>query len=546
MSSSDVSDAVPAAPHPPAGRDSRLARNAGQVSVATFLSRILGLVREQVLAALFGAGLATDAFNVAFRIPNLLRDLFAEGALSASFVPTLTGYVAKGERREAFRLTSLVLNGLGVVLLGICAVMILFADPLVHLFAPGFGAVAGKLELTTSLTRWMIPFLLLIAWAAAVMGVLNAHERFFLPAAAPMALNVGMIAGGVGLVPVARWLGYEPIYGMAWGVLLGGLGQWLVQLPSLHRIGYRHRWEVDFTHPGVRRMMGLMLPATVGLAATQVNLLVNTVIASLLVQGSVSWLSYAFRLMQLPIGIFGVSVATVTLPAVSRAAALGDMDGFARKLTGGLRLAFFLTLPATAWLVTLAPQIIGLLYQRGRFHAHDTAMTSQALWCYGVGLFAYAAVKVLVPAFYALGETRVPVRASFLAVGANIVLNLLLMHPLQHRGLALSTSATMIVNFGALLWAMRRRLPQLRVGELAGHFSRVALASAVFAAGAWGALQGLLRVFPGHAFHEHVVVLALASLAGTTGYVAAAAVLQVEELGTVLGLVRKLVPGAKG
>ncbi|HVP38143.1 MAG TPA: murein biosynthesis integral membrane protein MurJ, partial [Candidatus Saccharimonadales bacterium] len=475
----------------------------------------------------------------------LLRDLFAEGALSAAFVPTLTDYVARGERREGFRLVSSVLNCLGLVVGAICVAMILAAHPLVHLFAPGFGAVPGKLELTTSLTRWMAPFLLLIAWAAAVMGVLNAHERFFVPAAAPMALNLGMIAGGLGLVPVARALGYEPIYGMAWGVLLGGLGQWLVQVPSLARLGYRHEWRADFHHPGVRRMVGLMLPATVGLAATQVNLLVNTLIASLLPQGSVSWLSYAFRLMQLPIGIFGVSVATVTLPAVSRAASLHDLPEFSRKLTGGLRLAFFLTLPATAWLVALAPQIIGLLYQRGRFHAYDTHMTAQALWCYGVGLFAYSAVKVLVPAFYALGETRIPVRASFLAVGANIVLNLLLMRPLQHRGLALSTSVTMMVNFGVLLWFIRRRLPQLRVSELAGQFARVTLAAAGFAAAALAAEALAGRLLPGPAFHRRAAVLAVATGAGFLAYWAACALLRVAEQATLAALFRKLLPGRR-
>jgi putative peptidoglycan lipid II flippase len=523
-----------------AGKDARLARSAGQVSVATFMSRILGLVREQVLAALFGAGLFTDAFNVAFRVPNLLRDLFAEGALSAAFVPTLTGHLARGERAEAWRLTSLVMNCLGVVVGAICVGMILAAHPLVHLFAPGFGAVAGKLELTTSLTRWMIPFLLLIAWAAAVMGVLNAHERFFVPAAAPMALNLGMIAGGLGLVPVARALGYAPIYGMAWGVLLGGLGQWLVQLPSLRALGYRHEWRVDFRDPGMRRIVGLMIPATIGLAATQVNLLVNTLIASLLPQGSVSWLSYAFRLMQLPIGIFGVSVATVTLPAVARAASLGDLPGFARKLNGGLRLAFFLTLPATAWLVALAPRIISLLYQRGRFHSYDTHMTAQALWCYGLGLFAYAAVKVLVPAFYALGETRIPVRASFLAVGANIVLNLLLMKPLQHRGLALSTSVTMIVNFTVLLWAIRRRLPALSVRALGGHFTRVTLAAGGFAAVALAAEAAAERALPGPAFHERAAVLLIASVAASLAYWGACVLLRVEEQATISGLARRM------
>jgi putative peptidoglycan lipid II flippase len=348
-----------------------------------------------------------------------------------------------------------------------------------------------------------------------------------------------MIAGGIFLVPVAVHFGLHPIYGMAWGVVLGGLGQWWVQMPSLFALGYRHHWLLNFRDPGVRRMVTLMLPATVGLAATQVNLLVNTLIASRLPQGSVSWLSYAFRLMQLPIGIFGVAVATVTLPAVSRAAARGDLAEFAAKVSSGLRLVAFLTLPATAWLVALAPQIIGILYQHGRFHSHDTSMTAQALWCYGVGLFAYAAVKVLVPAFYALGETKVPVRASFLAVGANVVLNLLLVKPLQHRGLALSTSATMLINFTVLMFALRTRVRGLRFGELAPHFGKILLASAGFGAGAWGTVRLLGRFLPGESFLHRSIQLGLASLVGTGIYFGLCALMKIEERATVAGLFLK-------
>jgi putative peptidoglycan lipid II flippase len=446
--------------------DVRVASRAGTVGAATMLSRVLGLVREQVMATLFGAGLATDAFNVAFRIPNLLRDLFAEGAMSSAFVPTFTQVVKSRGETEAWEFTRQLLWALALVLGGVGVVGWVLAPTLVRWFAPGFSDVPGKLELTVELTRVMLPFLPAVAWAAVAMGVLNARGRFGVPALAPAMLNVVMIVGGLTLIPVFRAWGQPPILAMAVGVLVGGMAQFAVQLPALYAEGFRFRLEAPRLDPGVLRVAALMGPAAIGLAATQINLLVSTVIASLLAQGSVSWLWYAFRLMQLPIGVFGVALATVSLPGLSRAAVDRDMAALKTTLSSALRLVFALTVPASVWLAVMARPVVALLYEHGRFGARDTSQTAGALIMYCVGLPAFAAVGVLTRAFYALGDTRIPVQASFVAVGVNLALNLSFIGPLrflglEHLGLALATSVTSITNLLQLVWYLRRRIGPL-------------------------------------------------------------------------------------
>lgn len=463
------------------GARPRVAAEAGRVSIATMASRILGLAREQVMAAFFGAGMATDAFNVAFRVPNLLRDLFAEGALSAAFVPTFTGTDHKSGRAEAWRLGAQVMNALALALLLVTIVGWFIAPWLVPLLAPGFASVPGKLELTIELSRIMLPFLLFVALAAAAMGMLNAVRQFTVPALAPLFLNLGMIVVGVGLIPVFRSFGQPPILAMAVGVLAGGLLQFAVQLPALVKLGWRPAWPPQLTHPGVRRIALLMGPATIGLAATQLNIFVNTILASQLVEGSVSWLSYAFRLMQLPIGVFGVALATVSLPTISRQAVENNLVALRATLSGAIRLVFALTLPATFGLWALSRPLVQLLYQHGRFLPSDTGQTADALSAYCLGLCAYAAVKVLVPTYYALGDTRTPVVASFLSVAVNLTGNLLLMGPLGHVGLALSTSLTMLFNFAQLSFFLRRRLERLEGRRMGITFLKTALASAAMA-----------------------------------------------------------------
>jgi putative peptidoglycan lipid II flippase len=465
------------APAPP-----RVAAEAGRVSIATMASRVLGLAREQVMAAFFGAGTATDAFNVAFRVPNLLRDLFAEGALSAAFIPTFAATEHKDGRAQAWRLGAQVMNALALVLALVTIVGWLVMPWLVSLLAPGFAAVPGKLELTILLSNVMLPFLLVVALAAAAMGMLNAVRRFTVPALAPLFLNLGMIVVGLLLIPVFRSFGQPPILAMAVGVLAGGFLQFAVQVPALWKLGWRPAWPPQLDHPGVRRIAFLMVPATIGLAATQLNIFVNTILASQLIEGSVSWLAYAFRLMQLPIGVFGVALATVSLPTLARQAVENDLVALRGTLSGAIRLVFALTLPATFGLWALSRPLVQLLYQHGRFELGDTNQTASALSAYCLGLCAYAAVKVLVPTFYALGDTRTPVIASFLSVGVNLTGNLLLMQSLGHVGLALSTSLTMLFNFAQLSFYLRKRLRRLEGRRMARTLLKTTLASAAMAA----------------------------------------------------------------
>ncbi len=467
--------------------EAAVASQVGKVSAATFLSRVLGLVRDQVFAALFGAGTAADAFNMAFRVPNLVRDLFAEGAMSASFVPTFTQWRAKHGDEAAWALARQLMSTLLAVLLALCALGWVFAPQIVGLMAGGFDQVPGKLDLTVLLTRVMLPFLPAVALAAAAMGMLNARGVFFLPALAPALLNVGMIVFGLALFPVCRAWGWPVITAMAAGVVLGGVLQFACQLPALGRLGFRWRLEWPTWHPGVRQVALLMLPATVGLAATQLNIFVSQAIAASLREGSVSWLQYAFRLMQLPIGLFGVAVATVSLPALSRAAVRGDVPGVRATLSESVRLVFLLTVPSALFLAVLARPVIALLFQHGRFNAGDTFATGDALVMYCIGLPAFAAVGIFTRAFYALGDTRTPVRATFVAVGVNLVLNLLFVGPLAslglaHRGLALATSVTSLLNLAQLAWRLRTRLGGVDGKRLLRSLARITLASTIPAA----------------------------------------------------------------
>lgn len=440
---------------------------ASAIGVATLLSRVLGLVREQVFAILFGAGNMTDAFNLAFRVPNLLRNLFAEGAMSAALVPTFTR--ARQERgiRAGWRLAGLVFRVLTVTVATLAFLGWVFAPQLVDLYAHAFREVPGKFELAVSMTRIMFPFFPLVALAAAFMAVLNACGVFFLPALAPALFNLTAIVVGVFLVKVfyehgARWH-VLPIEGMAIGVLAGGLVQAFCQLPALYRAGYHwpksrpndRSWSED---PDLRRMLWLMIPGTLGLAATQINLFVNTVLATRLGPGSVSYLSYAFRLMQFPIGIFGASLAQAALPRISQQWVSRDLAGVQSTLSDNLRRTFAVNLPASAGLAFLGYPIVELIFQYGRFYPEDVGATAWTLAMYAVGLTAYSVVKLLVPACYALGNARIPVISSLLSIVITVVLNLLMYRSLGYGGLALGTSLGAILNSAFLLIALRKEL----------------------------------------------------------------------------------------
>jgi putative peptidoglycan lipid II flippase len=463
-----------------------LLRTVGSISSATALSRVLGLARDQIQSFYFGAGPLTDAFVAAFRVPNLLRDLFAEGALSSAFVPTFTAEREHRGAQAAWTLANRVMTAL-LAVLGILTVLTFLGAPgILRLYVSGFSA--EKMTLAVTMTRILSPFLLFVALAAVAMGALNACGRFFLPALAPAFFNIAAIVGVVALVPVLHRSGLEPALSLAIGALVGGALQFLIQLPALYREGFRFRPQLAGNDPGLRRIASLMLPATLGLAATQINILVDTILASRLGDGPITYLQLAFRLMQLPIGLFGVAIATANLARVSRDAARGDRAALRDNLARALRVAALLTLPATLGLLALREPIVRLLFQHGAFGPDDTAMTSAAVACYAFGLFAYAVTKIEVPTFYALGDTRTPVLASVTAVTAKIAANFALV-ALLHKlglppflGLALSTSLAAWINFGWLGWSLRRRAGSLRGQGVLRTCGQALLLSAVMGA----------------------------------------------------------------
>ena len=468
-------------------------RSAGVIGIATTTSRVLGLVRDQVLAYFFGAGDAMDAFRIAFRLPNVLRDLFAEGAMSAALVPTFTRAMIEGGRHQACRLGSNVINLL-VIVSGLIVVMgIVFAEPLVKIYAAGFSQVPGKIELTVGLTRIMLPFLSMVTVAAVLMAMLNALHRFFIPALSPAMFNVSTILCAVIFVPLSERFAVEPIVAIAAGTLLGGLGQIVLQWPAARREGFRYQAVLDLNDPWLREIGRLMVPAVVGLAAVQINLLINSWLATGLGTGAVSWLDYAFRLMYMPIGLFGISIATAALPGISGHAASNDVRGVRQDVSRGLRMMLMLNIPATVGLIVLATPIVALIFERGRFTQGDTAATAAALACYAPGLIGYSVVKLVSPAFYALRNSRIPVIASAVSVGFNILLNLILVRVLGHRGLALGTAMAALLNAGLLLWLLDERLGGLEGKRVITAMLKISVASIAMAFTAYYA-ERLLRI----------------------------------------------------
>lgn len=455
----------------------KIARSAGLVSVAVMCSRVLGLVREQVMASLFGAGLDYDAFVVAFRIPNLLRDLFAEGALSSAFVAVFTDYDSTRGQEATWRLANNVLAGVGLIVSALTLAGMFFSGPLVSLIAPDFALVPAKAELTRWLTVIMFPFLIFVSMAALVMGILNSKGRFFIPSLSSTFFNLGSIVGGVGMAWLLPRFGVAAIVGMAIGTLIGGFLQLACQLPALWRTGFRWQPHLDWSDPGLRRVFWLMVPAIIGLGATQINIFVNTNFAASCVEGSVSWLNYAFRLVQFPIGLFGVAVSIATMPVISRCAALKDLQGVRETYVSALTMASCLTIPATVGLFSLAEPIVKVIFQHGHFQASDTQRTAEALQFYVLGLFAYAAVKITVPVFYAMKDTKFPVIGSFLAVAANIAIINLSINALQHKAIALATSCAMLGNFFFLSVVLYRKLAGYSLSYLGRGLLKVCAAS---------------------------------------------------------------------
>jgi putative peptidoglycan lipid II flippase len=504
---------------------------AGIIGLAVMCSRLLGLVREQIFAALFGGGRAMDAFTAAFRIPNLLRDLFAEGALSTAFVTTFSKTIARGSDEDAWRLANKVATMTASVLGALCVVGMVFSPQLVALLAPGFDP--EKAALTAQLTRIMFPFILLVSLAALVMGMLNAKNRFGVPAMASSFFNIGSIVGGVGL---GFWIdphfGPRALIGLAFATLIGGGLQLAVQLPSLARLGYRFRPDIHWRDPGIKAILLLMGPAVIAASTTQVNVLVNSMFASTLGDGAIFSLAIAFRLMQLPLGLFGVALGTVTLPLLSRLVVAGKTREFRSELARAIRWGLLLTLPSMLGLMLLAEPIISVLYQHGKFNAEQAAQAAGALRFYAIGLGGYAALKVLVNAFYAIDRRKTPMLVSFVAVALNLLFNWIFTFRLGWgpRGLAFSTGCVATFNFLLLYFLMQNQLKGLESRRLLSMLAKLTLASVPLVAVCAASSHWLLADWQHQALLPKIAALLLTVFAGAALFGASGILLHIEEL----------------
>lgn len=442
-----------AAANPVTSNLMNLLRTLATVSSLTLLSRILGFVRDFVIARTFGAGMMTDAFFVAFRLPNLLRRLFAEGAFSQAFVPMLAEYRQRRGSDETKRLVDRVATMLFLAVLLVALAGILAAPLLILVSAPGFAADGEKFALTVTLTRISFPYILFMALVALSAGILNTWSRFALPAATPVLLNLSFI--GMALF-AAPWFN-PPILALAWAVFLGGTLQLALQLPALKSIGMLPRFEFAPQDEGLKRILTLMAPAVLGVSVAQVSLLINTIFASFLASGSVSWLYYADRLMEFPAGLLGAALGTILLPSLSKAHSSGQSETFSALLDWGLRLTFLLTLPAALALAMLAVPLLATLFQHGAFTATDVLQTRSALVAYSIGLIGLILVKVLAPGFYAQQNIRTPVKIALLTLAATQAMNLAFIVPFKHAGLALSIALASCLNAGLLFRGLHQR-----------------------------------------------------------------------------------------
>jgi len=516
----------------------RLGRSASVAGVATLTSRVLGLARDTVLAAVFGAGNDMDAFVVAFRIPNLVRELFAEGAMSAAFVPTFTKHLTLHGKASAWKLGNNVLNAL-LVVTGLLVIFGFVATrPLVTAYAGDYAAVSGKLDLTITLARVMLPFLTLAAIAAAVMGMLNSLRHYFIPALAPAAFNVATIACALLLTPVMTAIGQPRIMAIAIAAILGGLGQIAVQWPALRAEGFRYAPTLDRHDPGLHDVVMLMGPGTLGLAATQINLLISTQLAVGQGTGAVSWLQYAFRLMNLPIGLFGVSIATAVLPAVARHAAIDDRRAVSKTIARGITLMLMVNVPASVGLFLLATPIVQLLLERGHFLHSDTVATAAAVQCYAIGLVGYSAARIASPVFYALQRSRVAVILSTITIAVNLAFSLILVRWIGFRGLAVATSLAAIVHGALALVLLRQQLGRIGGGRLAISFGKIAAASAVMALVVAVATRELSAWAPGAGTGAQLFRLTMAIGAGLIAVGVSAKLLRIAEFDEMIDRVR--------
>jgi putative peptidoglycan lipid II flippase len=507
-------------------------RSAGQVSVATAFSRVLGLVREQVQAYFFGASMATDAFVTAYRIPNLLRDMFAEGALSSAFVPVFKEKMVKESNEAAFKLADVVITAI-LAVVGLIVLLGIIASPaIIYLTANGFVPFPDKFSLTVTMTQIMFPYLLLVSLSALVMGMLNSFGRFGIPAISPAMFNIGSV---LAVMLLYRFF-HQPAYTLAIGVLIGGVGQIAIQLPSLRRVGYHFKLTLNFLDEGLKKVIRLILPMIIGLSAGRINILVSTLLASFLAEGSISYLNYSYRLMHFPLGVFAVALGTVALPKVSELVLRQDRDGLSRTFNQAINVNMFLVIPSAVILALLGDEIVTAIYRWGRFSEADAVNTALALRHYSYGLVGFAAVRVTVPFFYAFGDSRLPMKISVLSVTVNMLIYYPLIKVLDFAGLAAATSLAGLLNFGLLAYYLREKGFPIAYARIGLNLVRITLAALL--------AFYVAKLVPVSFAGETGVVARLAALvvplvAGTALYLALCFVFRVKEVDRVRRLFSK-------
>jgi putative peptidoglycan lipid II flippase len=460
-----------------------IARAAGLMSIATFISRVLGYVRDMIFALYFGATGISDTFFAAFRIPNLLRELFAEGSMSSALIPVLTEYRQKQGEEEAHRLVKITFTFIIIAVVPFCLMGIIFSPAIVTVIAPGFLSSPEKFSLTVLLTRIMFPFLLFISLAALIMGALNTKKVFFIPALAPAMLNITLILSIVFFESRAR----QPITVAAIGVMAGGFVQFAFQLPSFFKNRYKLGFDTTFSHPGLKKMSILLIPATLALSVSQINIVVSNILASFLPSGSITYLFYSMRLIQFPIGIFGVAMGMAVLPTLSEHAVKRDFDKLREDFSFALRLLFFISVPAMAGLIALREPIVNLLFQRGQFDYTATKGTAEALLFYSIGIWSIVGVRIVTATFYSMQDTRTPVKVAVAGMVSNLILSLILMGPLKHSGLALANTLASGINFTLLFFFLRRKLKRVDTRRILHSFVKIIFSSSVM-----GVVGGML------------------------------------------------------
>jgi putative peptidoglycan lipid II flippase len=514
--------------------NSKVAKAAGIVGAATMVSRVFGLLRDTVIAAIFGANWMTDAFWVAFRIPNMLRRLLGEGSLTVSFVPVFTEYLQKKTRDQTLELASNAFTVLSIILAVVSVLGILLSPLIVGLIAPGFISNPEQFALAVFLNRLMFPYIFFIALVALCMGILNSFRHFTAPALSPVMLNIAMIAAALTL----RSFFAEPITALALGVLAGGALQLAMQWPFLLKYGVKLKFRFNLRHPGIKQIGLLMLPAIFGAGVTTINVFVGTILASLLPGGSVTYLFYADRIMELPLGIFAIAIGTAALPSFSQHVAADNMDELKSSISFSLRLMLFVTIPAMVALMALNLPIISVLFQRGAFDAQATILTAQALFCYALGLWAFSLIRVIVAVFYSLQDAKWPMKAAIITLIVNLAASIALMFPLKHSGLALANSLAAIVNVIILGIVLKKKIGPFLDRNFYFSTLKIITSSIVM----WGAIM-LIDVFmpwdSSSSFRSRLIYLLTTITAGAATFFICSYILKSPEIHSIIRLLKK-------